>query len=233
MAIQVTCAGCKKTFNVDDKFAGKTGPCPNCKAKISVPEKKPEVVVHAPAEFSSGGKSVSGKILLKPIARKETRVKPVTWAIIGGVAVASIVYALVMRAVTTEPLHGILCGLGLLLVAPPLVIAAYTFLRDDELEPYRGNELLIRASICGAIYALLWGIFAYVKYQVGPIDVPYWFLVAPPFFLIGGMAGKFSLDLETSNGFFHYAFYVAVTFLLGMIAGVSQAIWNYVPPGTS
>jgi hypothetical protein len=52
-----------------------------------------------------------------------------------------------------------------------------------------------------------------------------WLFIAPPFFLIGGMAGKFSFDLETANGFFHYAFYVAVTIVLGLVAGVSGAIW--------
>ncbi len=76
MAILVVCPGCKKSFNVDDKFAGKTGPCPNCKTKITIPEKKPEVKIHAPDEFAGGGKGVTGKLLLKPIARQETRIKP-------------------------------------------------------------------------------------------------------------------------------------------------------------
>ena len=53
---------------------------------------------------------------------------------------------------------------------------------------------------------------------MGNIDLPYWFLVAPPFLIVGAMAGKFSFDLETTNGFFHYAFYVAVTMILGAIA---------------
>jgi len=234
MSILVSCPGCKKSFNVDDKFAGKSGPCPHCKAKITVPQKQPEVKVHAPEEFVSGGKSVSGKLLLKPIAREPTRIKPLVLAAIGGGAVAAIVLALVIRkfAPTGEAtrsafdIQHILCGIGLLLIAPPLAVAAYGFLRDDELEPYRGRQLYIRAAICGLIYAVLWGGFAYVKNLLGPIDLPYWFLLAPPFLIVGGMAGKFSLDLETANGFFHYAFFLAVTFVLGLIAGVSQAIWS-------
>lgn len=232
MSIPVICPGCKKSFNVDDKFAGKTGPCPNCKTKITIPEKKPEVTIHAPDEFSGGGKSTTGKLLLKPIARQQMRVKPLTWAMIGGGVLAAIVYALVVRACAPKPdaefsifdLQHILCYLGLLLVAPPLAVAAYTFLRDDELEPYRGIPLCIRAAICGTIYALLWGVFAYVKVTLGHIELPIWLAVAPPFILVGGLAGKFSLDLETANGFFHYAFYVVVTLILGLIAGVSGAI---------
>ena len=40
-------------------------------------------------------------------------------------------------------------GLGALVLAPPLVLAGYTFLRDDELEPYRGRELGLRVAACG------------------------------------------------------------------------------------
>ena len=47
-------------------------------------------------------------------------------------------------------------AIGLLLVSPVLVVAAYTFLRDDELEPYRGLPLLIRSAACAAAYAVLW-----------------------------------------------------------------------------
>jgi hypothetical protein len=228
MPILVSCPGCKKSFNVDDKFAGKTGPCPHCKTKITVPQKQPEVTVHAPAEFSGGGKSTTGKLVLKPIAREKTRITPLGIAALGGGAVAAIGYAVAIRLMAAEPgsmKQIVLCGVGLLSIAPPLAVAAYTVLRDVELEPYRGQELYIRAAICGLIYALLWAGFAYVKHVLGQIDLPYWLLVAPPFVIVGGMAGKFSFDLETANGFFHYAFYVAVTVLLGLIAGVSGAIW--------
>ncbi len=97
MAILVVCPGCKKSFNVDDKFAGKTGPCPKCKTKITIPEKKAEVKIHAPEEFSGGGKGVTGKLALKPIARQETRIKPLMAAVIGGAVAAAIAWALVVR----------------------------------------------------------------------------------------------------------------------------------------
>lgn len=230
MAILVVCPGCKKSFNVDDKFAGKTGPCPKCKTKITIPAKQAEVKVHAPDEFSGGGKGVTGKLLLKPIARQETQLKPLMAAAIGGMVVAAVAWALAVRFVAPEPdtLRYLLSGIGLLLVSPPLAVAAYTFLRDDELEPYRGKQLYIRAAVCAVVYMILWVLFAYVKAPLadpvsGTIPLPSWLLIAPPFFIVGTMAGKFSFDLETTNGFFHYAFYVAVTMILGVIAGMPWA----------
>ncbi|MGO9113527.1 MAG: hypothetical protein ACLP9L_30210 [Thermoguttaceae bacterium] len=227
MSILVVCPGCKKSFNVDDKFAGKTGPCPKCKTKITIPAKQAEVKVHAPDEFSGGGKGVTGKQLLKPIARAQTRVKPVMAAMVGGAIVAAIVLAVVLRRVATQP--GLLCyllgGAGLLLVSPALVVVAYTFLRDDELESYRGMQLYIRAAVCALVYIILWAVFAYVKTRLGTIDLPYWMLIAPPFLCVGAAAGKFSFDLETTNGFFHYAFYVAATMILAAIAGLGF-VWQ-------
>ncbi|MEI8373161.1 MAG: hypothetical protein WCJ35_10060 [Planctomycetota bacterium] len=227
MSILIVCPGCKKSFNVDDKFAGKTGPCPKCKTKITIPAKKAEVKVHAPDEFMGGGKGVTGKLLLKPIARREVQIKPVVAAVIGGGVVAAILWALVVRFFGPDSvsLRYLLSGVGLLLVSPPLAVAAYTFLRDDELEAYRGMQLYIRAAVCAGVYMILWAVFAYVKTKMGMIELPVWFLVAPPFLGVGAATGKFAFDLETSNGFFHYAFYVAVTMILGAIAGVGS-VWQ-------
>ena len=111
------------------------------------------------------------------------------------------------------------------MVSPLLAIAGYSFLRDDELAAYRGVPLYIRAAACGLVYTILWGVFAYVKATLGEIALPMWIIVAAPFLLIGGGAGKFTFDLETANGFFHYAFYVAVTMLLGAIAGFGW-VWQ-------
>jgi hypothetical protein len=224
MAIPIVCPGCKKSFKVDDKFAGKTGPCPNCKTKLTIPEKLPEVKVHAPDEFAGGGKSVTGKLVLKPIARTEVRIKPALAAMIGGAVVAAIAWALAVRSFGGIPGSlpcYLLSGAGLLLFSPLLAIAAYSFLRDDELEPYRGMQLYLRAGAAGLTYMILWGAFVYVKLQLGEALTPtMWVVIVPPFLFIGGLAGKLALDLESTNAFFHYAFYVAATMLLGLIAGL-------------
>ena len=71
MPIQVTCPGCLKRFTVNDKFAGKSGPCPSCRKVIKIPDKSEEVVIHAPEQ--SGPKDSTGKSVLKPLRRKEVK----------------------------------------------------------------------------------------------------------------------------------------------------------------
>jgi len=95
MPILVTCPGCKAQFNVGDKFAGKTGPCPKCKAPIKIPAAPapastkappvagkppagppPEVKIHAPEEAQKDGKSKTGRPTLKPTFHHDARL---TW----------------------------------------------------------------------------------------------------------------------------------------------------------
>jgi len=82
MSIIVVCPGCLKSFKVSDKFAGKSGPCRNCKRILQVPTKETEVKVHAPEAFAGGGKSAAGKLITKPIARVNAKLRPVTTAIL-------------------------------------------------------------------------------------------------------------------------------------------------------
>ena len=60
MSILVICPGCKKQFQVSEKHAGKSGPCPQCKAIIKVPKQEEQVVVHTPEQFGSGGAGPAG-----------------------------------------------------------------------------------------------------------------------------------------------------------------------------
>ena len=59
MAIDVTCIKCHTRFQVSEKFAGKSGPCPKCKNTIKIPELKDQVVIHAPEV--SGTKTATGQ----------------------------------------------------------------------------------------------------------------------------------------------------------------------------
>jgi hypothetical protein len=52
-----------------------------------------------------------------------------------------------------------------------------------------------------------------------------WTVVAPPFFVVGALAAAGSLDLEFGNAFFHYAFYVLVTSVLGWVGGLG-GVWE-------
>ena len=98
MAINIICPGCHTRFQVSEKFAGKEGPCPKCKAKIKVPEKSEELVIHTPDEFE-GVRDSKGQSVLKPIRRKETKLSPqVIVAIVGGSLMVLLVAWLLGRA---------------------------------------------------------------------------------------------------------------------------------------
>ena len=62
MAIQVTCSGCHARFKVSDKYAGRKGPCPKCKAEITVPDADEEVVIKSHDEFG-GARDAGGERL--------------------------------------------------------------------------------------------------------------------------------------------------------------------------
>ncbi len=118
-----------------------------------------EVTVHVPEQFASGGKDAKGRPVLKPIAREETKVQPVAVVgIVGAAVLVTLGLAFLLGRMVPEQAAGDR-GVGLAIISAPLAVAAYTFLRDDELEPYRGRSLWIRARLCGLVYAALWGAF--------------------------------------------------------------------------
>jgi len=217
MSILVVCKGCKKSFKVSDKFAGKSGACPQCKAVIHVPLKQDEVKVHGPA-VTAAEKSV------KPILREETKVlQPVTLVIVGGATLVVLIITWVAGGLIRD--NPLVLTVGLLLISPPLVVAPYTFLRNDELEPYRGLTLWTRACICSLAYVILWGVFGYASGRVLSGELWEWMFIIPPFLAAGAIFPLACLDLDYGSGFFHYAFYVIVTILLRWIAGMGW-VWE-------
>jgi hypothetical protein len=228
MSILVVCTGCKKSFQVNDKFAGKSGPCPKCKTVIRIPDKAQEVKVHAPEEFGGGGRGVSGQLALKPIARTPLKVRPVMAAAVAGSVLAVLIVTWLAGGLLQQSLMA--RAIGLLAISPALAVAAYTFLRDDELEPYRGLPLYYRAAACATGYAVLWGLFWYVKTTMAPtttepLELWQWLFLAPPFLGLGTLAAWVAFDLEIGNAFFHYAFYLLVTIFLGWVAGLGW-VWT-------
>jgi len=225
MSILVVCPGCRKSFKVSEKFAGKSGPCPKCKKTLQVPTKAQEVQVHAPQQFAEGGRTTTGQLVTKPVAWTEAKIQPATMAIIAGASLATLILAFIGgKAGLFNNLVG--STLGLLVVSPPLVIGAYTVLRNDDLEPYRGQSLYIRVVICAAAYAMLWGVFAYLAH-LGVItgDMWVWLFVVPPFLLMGGLLAFATLDLDFGDAMCHYGFYVVATLLLRWAAGMKW-IWD-------
>ncbi len=227
MPIPIICPGCHSRFQVSEKFAGKQGPCPKCKTIIDIP--KAEVKIHASAEFAgTAAKDQAGRPVFKPIAREETKVKPQWVAAIGAGALITLGAAWMIGRASqlddgTAGVSSFVLGVGALLVSVPLVMGGYSVLRNDELEPYRGKELLIRATICGACYAALWGVYAVLRaYRV--IDensgAESWIFAGPPILAAGGAVAYLSLDMEYGNGVLHYAFYLGATVLLRVIMGL-------------
>ncbi|HUY31273.1 MAG TPA: hypothetical protein VMV69_00725 [Pirellulales bacterium] len=298
MPIPVTCPGCKTSFTVGDKHAGKKGSCPKCKAIIAIPKlpatpetkspgpttkttpspsrpsagspagksvapasgkqaesaagkqaavappgktptapagaksatppagkappttvpaPMPEVKIHEPEP--SGPKGSTGRSVSKPIARKETKIALVPALVVTASALVTLAVAWIARVRLQEDLW--LRGLGLALISTPLAAAGYTFLRDDELEPYRGRWLWFRSFVCAAVYMALWGGYLFIPSDA--TSEPWsWVYIGPPFFLIGAGVALATLDLDYTNGFFHYCFYVLITISLGWIAGLSM-----------
>lgn len=221
MPISVVCGSCKARFSVSEKFAGKKGPCPKCKAIITVPDAPAEdIKIHVPEQFASAGKDSKGRPVSKPIPRRETKVTPAMIGAIGGAVIVTFAAALLLRGVArTHPLPVIIGGLAVLSL--PLSLAAYTFLRDDELEPYRGRGLLLRAALVGLAYALLWAAF-YPLPAYGIVnEEPWrWVFIAPVFISAGAGVAWACLDLDFASAAMHYCFYVVITLLLRACLGL-------------
>jgi hypothetical protein len=206
---------------VNEKFAGKEGPCPKCKQKIKVPDKSEEVVVHAPEQF--GPKDQQGRAVLKPIGRTDTKITPILAVAIGAAILVALVVALLLRSYEGNVPVSIL-AIGALALAPPLVMGGYSFLRDDELEPYRGKALFIRVGICSIAYAALWAVFAWVPplvfLELDKLELFHLLFIIPPIAALGGVASLASLDLDFGSALVHYALYVLVCILLCFVMGV-------------
>lgn len=219
MSIVVTCPGCHTRFQVGDQFAGKSGPCPKCKVTIRIPTKKEEVKIIEPEQFASGGRGATGRLAIKPIARKELKVRPVIAAAIAGSVLLVLLVAWAARGPISKSV--LLQAVGLLLVSPPLAIAGYSILRDDELEPHRGLALYLRGAICALAYAALWACYGYLaKPAMAPGELWNWVVVGPPFLVVGGLVALVSFNLEFGDGMFHYSFYLLATVLLRKVAGM-------------
>ncbi|MCI0491690.1 MAG: zinc-ribbon domain-containing protein [Planctomycetes bacterium] len=226
MAIRITCPGCHTRFSVADKFAGQTGPCPKCKTKISIPKPEDEVVIHTPEHSEAGAVGTGGRHALKTYRRQDTRFLPLVFTSVVGFVLVALLIALVLRSVEGQP-NKIVTVLAAIVLGPPLAWAGYTFLRDPELEGYRGTNLILRSLACGLAYALLWGVWMFVGGYVGGPDAftkgmeIYQLVILGVLVLgIGTFAAYVSFDLDPGSGFFHAALYFGVSILLRLAAGL-------------
>src|SRR5688572_10579113 len=224
MPITVTCPGCLKRFSVADKFAGQKGPCPKCKAIITIPKKEEEVIIHAPEHSEAGAVGAGGRHALKTYRRTDTKFQPLIFTGVIGFVLVALLIALVLRSVEQTDTWVKLAAA--ILMGPPLAWAGYTFLRDPELEGYSGTSLIIRSIACGLVYALLWGVFIFLGDRFFGDDfskgLEIWQMVVLviPVFAAGTLAAYVAFDLDPGSAFFHCAMYFAVTVLLRLVAGL-------------
>ena len=227
MSILVICPGCGAKFQINEKFAGKQGACPKCKASIKVPSPD-DVKVHIGEEYGHTARDKKGRSIGKPIDRKEPKITPVLVVGIVGSTLAVLVICWLLgetiQRLLTQSVGGqLLVGVALVAVSAPLVVGAYALLRNEDLEPYRGGALWIRAGICAVVYTALWG-----GYGLLPADFIEsgwsWLFLAPPFIIVGASAAFACLDLGADVAFFHFSFYLLATMALRWAAGL-PAIW--------
>lgn len=218
MAIPVTCPSCLKRFNVSEKFAGKSGPCPNCKKTIKIPEKSEEVVIHAPDEAAP--KDSKGRSILKPIRRSEVKLTLPVMLAIG--LTALVVFGISLGLGLSGGAPPVVLGLGALLLAGPLVFIGYWFLHDDELDSFRGRELLIRCAIGALVFAGTWAVFAWLPpylIEDGDMGGLQLAIVLPIMIALGTAASVLAFEVELLQGLLHYMFYLVLTFVLAGLAG--------------
>ena len=224
MSIQVVCRSCHSRFKVSDKFAGKSGACPKCKATIEVPAAGDDVVIHEPEHSEEGAKDTRGRLVLKPVERTDAQFSPVITGTVVVLAIAAFATAAVMRG-AEQGTTSIVMIVGAVLLAPPLTWAGYTFLRDDELEAHQGRELAIRTAACSFAYAGLWGVYMWLYPMVmGDTSMETWdptlFPLIAAIVVVGTGAAYVCYDLTLGNGFFHFCLYLLVTVLLRLTMGL-------------
>lgn len=227
MPIQVICPGCHTRFKVGDEHAGKSGACPKCKGPIKIPEKGEEVIIHAP-EMEAGAKDSKGRNVLKPIKRKETKFSTNIFVMVAGLGLLSLIVAwLLGRSDLSASAVTYSLAAGAILLGPLLAYAGYTFLRDDELGVYQGKDVVIRSVACGLVYALLWGVYVYIGWNVfgddafkNGLEMLHLSILSGIVLGIGTFAAYVSFDLEPFSAFFHYALYFLVTVLLRFVMGL-------------
>lgn len=228
MAIFVVCPGCRTRFTVSDKFAGKSGPCPKCKTTIQIPKLEEQVVIHEPEMFGGGGRTTTGELVLKPIARVERRVTPVMVLSVVGAIVVVLVGTLVLGSVGVFKGQVWLQAIGLALVTLPTSAGAYEFLRHQEdLQPLRGRRLWARAAACTLGYLLVWWAFNRAVATFVTEELWTWAIVLPPAFALGAFVAFLAFEIEYTSGLLHFTLFALIAVILRWAAGLG---WMWALP---
>ena len=114
---------------------------------------------------------------------------------------ATFVAALMLR--NDQGPHPAVLVVGAVLLGPLIALTGYTFLRNDDLEPYRGQELILRVLACGAAYAFLWGVYWWIQWVLEmQFEMNLLVFIAPIFVLAGGVTAMDSKEQDLQIGGF-------------------------------
>jgi hypothetical protein len=227
MAIHVICPTCHARFKVGDQHAGKTGACPKCKGQIQIPAAGDEVIIHAP-ESEAGAKDATGRNVLKPIKRKETKFQLNAALIVGGAVLLTVAIAFLLgnsKDQLKDAMTYVLAG-GAIVLGPPLAYAGYFFLRDDEKGAYEGTDLLIRCVAAGLVFAATWGVYTYLDSmlfradETEKLDIMYLGILVAVAVGIGTFTAFVAFDFDPITAFFMFALYFVSTALLRAVMGL-------------
>jgi hypothetical protein len=217
MAINVVCSGCLKRFQVSDRFAGAKGPCPNCNTVINIP--KAAVKIHGAEEFVQGGKTATGKLILKPISRLDMNFDPFYagfWTL--GFLVVYVLTWILGSAVTSIATRDLLGGFGIFFLSFPFSLFGYQVLRDrEQLLMLTGFDLYRKTAICAIVYAILWIFFEMFIWLMNANLIFVWIYFAA-FACMAMLITHAVLDIDVGNSLLHYLiFFVTVLIFRGTL----------------
>lgn len=228
MAINVVCPGCFKRFSVSDKFAGMKGPCPSCKTVIDIP--KGTVKIQGAEDFEHGGRSATGKILLKPIERIQmdfdpTQAGKMSAAVVG---VLLLTFFLGYSGLSVGILN-LIGTLGLFLVSFPLVLFGNQVLRDrEQLFMLTGRDLYQKVAVGALAYGLIWLLYEGTLWYLSA-DLVFTCIYFAVFACFGMLATHAILDINLGNALLHFLIFAVPTIVLRGLLGLGW-LWFVTEP---
>ncbi|MBR5758639.1 MAG: hypothetical protein IKX88_08595 [Thermoguttaceae bacterium] len=215
MAIRVICPGCMTSFEVDDRFAGKKGPCPKCGHIIEIPKEK--LIIHAPDTITDGGKTKAAAHTghdARPIAAKRIIYtgKQIFWGVMGALGAMALTYLVGASGLTlAAKIYG---AIAVFLIAFPIAEFGYTLIRDEnDLEMFLGNERHWRSFYTALVFGASWLVFeafAYYLNATGPMTCLYLLVCGA----IGAIGALIFFDCNYGKALLVYALF-AVAAIVG------------------
>ncbi len=226
MAIRVICPGCMTSFEVDDRFAGKKGPCPKCGHIIEIPKEK--IVIHGSDDVTSNGKTKPGRGQdARPILQRRFVYtgKQVFWGVMG--SLGAIAAAFLVGAAGSAMFSAIVGAIAVFLIAFPISEVGYMFIRDEnDLEIFLGNERHIRAAKAAAVFGASWLVFeAFVHFLggTGLMSCVYLLVIGA----IGAIGALIFFDCNYGKALLVYSmFAIAAIFGRGLLFQWNGWIWQ-------